>query len=44
MGDTIYQNRSIRLGLLEVESPKNAGLEQETISLEERADRDREFT
>ena len=39
-----YQNGSIRFGLLEVKSHKNADFEQETISLEKRVDRDREFT
>ena len=35
---------ALDFGLLEVESHKNAEFEQETISLEERVDRDREFT
>ena len=43
-GRQFYQNGSIRFGLLEVESHKNAEFEQEMISLEERVDCDREFT
>ena len=40
----LYQNGSIRFGLSEVESHINAEIEQDTISLEERVDRGREFT
>ena len=43
-GRQFYQNGSIRFSVLEVESHKNAEFEQEIISLEERVDRDREFT
>ena len=39
-----YQNGSIRFDLLEVDSHKNAEFEQEMTLLEERVDRDREFT
>ena len=39
-----YQNRSIKFGLLEVESHRNAEFEKETISMEERVDREIEFT
>ena len=36
----IYQNKSIRFGVLKFENRWNAGFEQEMISLEEGADRD----
>lgn len=36
----IYQNKSIRFGVLKFENRRNAGFEQEMISLEEGADRD----
>ena len=41
---TIYQNGNIRFGLFQFESDKNVEFEQEMMSLEERIDRDREFT
>ena len=39
-----YQNGNIRFGLFQFESHKNAEFEQEMMSLEERIDRDKEFT